>query len=181
MNNLAGLCCVLLSLFVCMCVCVSCLTDSLIDFLCVLVPVLPDSPVVLFSPLFQNSLLSLSFSLPVFLPLSVMQTHSHLHPHSHPVPPPHSCVVFSPCPLHGFVLLPQCQGPGDEVTLHGRAAGLTDSRPSPPPSSTQKANRPAPSPPPAHYIVSSVQTTSPLRPCKPQGMHTNMSFVGSSY
>lgn len=99
-----------------------------------------------FSP-FQNSLLSLTFSLPVFL-----QAHSHLHPHSHPVPPPQSCVVFSLRPLHGFVLLPQCQGPGDEVTLHRRAAGLTEPRPSPPPSSAQTTNRPAVSPPPVHYI-----------------------------
>lgn len=134
-----------------LCVCLSCLTDSLVDSLCVLIPVLPVSLVVLFSPLFKI-LCSLSFrlSLPVFLSLSVMQAYSHLHPYSHPVPPPHLCVVFSLCPLRGFVLLPQCQGPGDEVTLHRRAAGLTEPRPSPPPSSAQ--NRPAVSPPPAHQI-----------------------------
>lgn len=93
-------------------------------------------------PPFQNPQLSLTFSLPVLLPLSVMQTHSHLHPRSHPVPPPQSCVVFSLCPLHGFVLLPQCQGPGDEVTLHRRATGLTEPRPSPPPSRVLTAQWP---------------------------------------
>lgn len=123
---------------------------------------------------FQNSLFFLSFSLPVFLPLSVMQAHSHLHPHSHPVPPPQSSVVFFLCPLHGFVLLPQCQGPADEVTLHRRAAGLTEPRPSPTPSCAERTYRPAASPPPAHYIFSSAQATSPLRLCKPQGTHKNI-------
>lgn len=110
------MCCFVL--FGCACVCVSCLTDSLIDSLCVLIPVLPESLVVLFFPLFRI----------------------HLHPHSHPVPPPHSCVVFSLYPLHGFVPLPQCQGPGVEVTHHRRAAGLTEPPPSPPPSSALLAS-----------------------------------------
>lgn len=94
-----------------------------------------------------------------------MQAHSHLHPHSHPVPPPHSCAVFSLYPLHGFVLLPQCQGPGDEVTLHRRAAGLTEPRPSPPASSAQRTNRPAVSPPPAHYLFLSPDsfTSTPMQ------------------
>lgn len=89
-----------------------------------------------------------------------MQAHSRLHPHSNPVPPPHSCVVFSLCPLRGFVLLSQCQRPGDEVTLHRRAAGLTEPRPSPPPSSV--LGRTVVSPPPAHHIYASAQTTSPM-------------------
>lgn len=87
MTKLAGFSFVLFSLFVCTCVCFSCLTDSLIDSLCVLIPVLPESLVVLFHP-FQNSLLSPSFSLPVFLPLSVMQRLIHIYIHtqiqSHP-------------------------------------------------------------------------------------------------
>lgn len=64
--------------------------------------------------------------------LSHAEAHSHLHPRTYPVPPPHSCRVYSQCPLRGFVLQPQYQGPGDEVTLHGRATGLTKSPPSPP-------------------------------------------------
>jgi len=137
--------------------------------------------VVPFCPFSEFTTFSLSFSLPVSLPLSVMQAHSHLHPHSHPVPPPHSSVVFSLCPLHGFVLLPQCQGPGDEVTLHRRAAGLTEPRPSPPLPSAQWTTKPTSSPPPAHHVFAAAQTTSPLHPSKPQGTHTNISFEGSSY
>lgn len=101
-----------------------------------------------------------------FLRVSVMQAHSHLHPRSHPVPPPHSSLR----PLRGFVLLPQCQGPGDEVTLHRRAAGLTE----PPPSRAQRTNRPAASPPPSTYICPSSQATTPLRPCKP---HTQTYYL----
>lgn len=59
MNKLAGLCCVLFSQFVCMRVCISCLTDFLVDSLCVLIPVLPESPVVLFPPFSEFSTLSL--------------------------------------------------------------------------------------------------------------------------
>lgn len=80
------------------------------------------------------------FSLPAFLPLSVMQRliHSYIHTHIHSHP--HIHVVLSLYPLHGFVLQPQWQGPGDEVILHRRAAGLTEPRPSPPSSSAQRTN-----------------------------------------
>lgn len=91
----------------------------------------PVSLVVLFPP-FLNLLCPLSFLFLSFLPLSYAEAHSHLHPRTHPIPPPHSSRLVFLCPLHGFVLWPQCQGPGDEVTLHGRAAGLTKSPPSPP-------------------------------------------------
>lgn len=90
MNKLAGFCCVLFSLFVCACVCVSCLTDSLIDSLCVLIPVLPESPVVLFSPFFRtHSFLShflfLSFSLSQSCRLFHVYIHTHIQslPHIH--------------------------------------------------------------------------------------------------
>lgn len=75
--------------------------------------------------------------------LSLFPAHSCLRPLS-PIPSPHTD-VYAPClcPLDGFVLLPQCQGPGGEVTHHRRAAGLTEPPPSPPPSSAQTANMPA--------------------------------------
>lgn len=116
-------------------------------WLCVLILVFPESLVVLPSPLFfiiSNLALSLSsplfipiFFLSLFLSLSLMKTYSHLHPPSQAVPPPHSRLVFYLCPLHGFVLLPQCQRPGKEVTHHRRAAGLTEPQPSPLPSSAE--------------------------------------------
>lgn len=83
-------------------------------------------------PLFWIYYVLFPFSSCLSPSLSHAEAHSHLHPRTHPVPPPHSCWVFSLCPLHGFVLRPQYQGPGDEVTLHGRATGLTKSPPSPP-------------------------------------------------
>ena len=61
-NKLAALCCVLFGLFVCVCVCISCLSDSLIDCLCVLIPILPESPVVLFPPFSQSTTFSHFFS-----------------------------------------------------------------------------------------------------------------------
>lgn len=85
---------------------------------------------VLFSPNFKNSLF-LILSLPVVLSLPVMQAHSHLHPYSHPGPPPHSCVVFCLSPAW-LCAVATMLGPGDEVTLHRRSAGLSEPRPSPP-------------------------------------------------
>lgn len=66
-------------------------------------------------------------------------THSRLCSPSQ-VPPPHSCAAVSLCLLHGFVLLPQCQGPGEEVTHHRRPAELAEPRPSPPLSTAQLPN-----------------------------------------
>lgn len=82
-------------------------------------------------PLFWIYYVLFPFSSCLSPSLSHAEAHSHLHPCTHPIPPPHSSWVVSLCPLHGFVLWPQYQGPGDEVTLHGRAAGLTKSPPSP--------------------------------------------------
>lgn len=137
--------------FACAYVYASCLWDSLIDSLCVLVHrfILRArwsffyssclSPCLgLAGPLTSTSVLTSSPS-PTFIPLR---------------------------PLHGFVLLPQSQGPGDEVTLHRRAAGLTEPRPSPPPSSAPRTNRPAASPPPAQTSVPQLTKAAPSRPCK---------------
>lgn len=148
MSKLAGFCCVLFSLFVCCRVCVSCLADSLIDPLCVLIPALPESLVVLFPPFSELTTFSHSFS----SCLSPSHSHAGSFTSTSTLISSPSPTVLSLCPLHGFVLLPQCQGPGDEVTLHGRAAGLTEPRPSPPPSSAQRTKRPTASPPPAHHV-----------------------------
>lgn len=137
----------------------------------------PESLVVLFFPFSELTTFSLFFS----SCLSPSLSHAGSFTSTSTLTSSPSPTVSSLCPLHGFVLLPQCQGPGDEVTLHRRAAGLTEPRPSPPSSSAQRTNRPAVSPPPAHYIFSTAQTTSPLHPYKTQGTHTNISFVGSSY
>lgn len=74
------------------------------------------------------------------------------------------------------MLLPQCQGPGDEVTLHRRAAGLTEPRPSPPPSRGLTAQWPHL---PQHTTSLPIaQTASPLCLYKPQGNQENISFEG---
>lgn len=108
----AGFCCVFF--FVCSRVCLSCLPESLIDFCFVC------------SNTWWSSSSFNTPSLCLFFLLSISHPFLCLHPFL-PPPPPDPRL----CPLRGFVLLPQCQGPGDEVTLHRRAAGLTEPRPSP--------------------------------------------------
>lgn len=139
MTKLAGFSCALFSLFVCTCVCFSCLADYFIDSLCVLIPVLPESLVVLFPP-FQDLLLSLSFFLFLSFSLSQSCRGSFTSTSTLTSTPTPTIMLFCLYPLHGFVLRPQWQGPGDEVTLHRRAAGLTEPQPSPPSSSAQRTN-----------------------------------------
>lgn len=68
--------------------------------------------------------------------------HIHIYIQSHTRSLPH--VAISLCPVYGFVLRPQCQGPGDEVILHRRAVGLSESRPSPPPTYSAPTGSPPP-------------------------------------
>lgn len=101
-------------------------------------------------PPFQNPQLSLTFSLPVLLPLSVMQTHSHLHPRSHPVHPPQSCVVFSLCPPAW--LCAAATMPGARRWGHSPQESYRPDWTSTIPTTIQWTNSPVASPPPAHYI-----------------------------
>lgn len=131
-------------------------------------------------PLFRIHYFLLFFSLPAFLPLSVMQRliHSYIHTHIHSHPHIHVVLSLSLHPLHGFVLQPQWQGPGDEVTLHRRAAGLTEPRPSPPSSSAQRTNSSLTSPSTVLRFLCSDKFT--YMPMQTTG-RTHTSFFRSSY
>lgn len=96
-NKLAGLCCVLFSLFVWMCLyflsCWSPHWHSVCLYACF--PWEPGGLPFPPPPFFRiHYFLCLYVFLFLFCSLSVMQAHSHLLLHSHPLPPPHSCVVF---------------------------------------------------------------------------------------
>lgn len=112
---------------VCACVCFSCLADSLqLGSLCVLIPSLPESPggpssffpTFFFFPFCRRPRFFLS--LPAHptparrSPLPVMRRLIHaVHPTtlaSRPTPQHSAPCASSPCPLRGFVLLPQSRG-----------------------------------------------------------------------
>lgn len=133
-NKLAGLCCVLFSLFVWMCLyflsCWSPHWHSVCLYAC-----FPWEPGGLpFPPPFSEFT---TFSVFTFFSSCFAPSLSHAGSFASS-----STLTSTPSPtfmcsllcLHGFVLLPQYQGPGDEVTHHRRPAGLTEPQPSPPPS-----------------------------------------------
>lgn len=171
MTKLACYSCALFSLFVCTCVCLSCLTDDFIDSLCVLIPVFlrawwSSSP-------FQDPLLSPFF---LFLPFSHSQScrGSFTATSTLTSTPTPTFMLFSlsiPC----MALCYSHNGRGqamrslstgelqawlnlDHPHRHPVHRGLT-----------------AVSPPPAQYFCSA-QTNSLTCPCKPQDTHTNIIF-----
>lgn len=163
---------------VCACVCFSCLADSpQLGSLCVLIPALPESPggpssfpTFFFSP---PSFTDVPASFCLFLrtppppaaPLSQSCGGSFtpcIQQRSRPGPPPNIQRLVPPLPVPCVALCccHKAVGPADEVTLHRRAAGLTEPRPSPPPAAASpRTNRPAvpPPPPPPPPSSSSLQ------------------------